>query len=167
MDPDWAAARGADNKTKMPTRIAVSKTDLLRILMLHSPFHEGAWSGNLQTFFGPLSLLLPSYSKRVRSACSRHLCCPVFPYFLMSFLHSLVLRSPRRRNHSAVRNRIRRTCLGKGPQSQPAAVARAAPHLFILIARPRQVQRGPQLQAALDDLALLHGDDWCHHCDLR
>src|SRR5690349_5136292 len=61
--PVWAAARGADANASAATRIAVSKTDFLKIFMPHSPFRRGSLVWKPPDLFGPLSLLFASYSK--------------------------------------------------------------------------------------------------------
>src|SRR5207237_6730472 len=59
----------------------------------------------------------------------------------------------------------RRASVRKCAQSEPAAVAGAASQLFLLIARPGQVQRRAQLQPAPDDLALFHLNDRRYDCN--
>src|SRR4029077_1363916 len=62
------------------------------------------------------------------------------------------------RYRSPVRNWIRCPGFGKRPQAQQATVASATSCIFALIAGPRQMQRGPELDAAPNDLALLQRD---------
>src|SRR6266700_1189613 len=153
--PVWAAARGADANASAATRIAVGTTDLLKIFMLHSPFRRGSWSRTSEPF-RPIIALVPAGFQACLPWAGVPASCAVFPVGLAP-----------RRNHSPVRNRIGGACFSKRPQAQQATVASAASHLFVLVARPRQIQWCAKLQAAPDDFAFLQRDDRRDHFYLR
>src|SRR5271169_896344 len=66
-----------------------------------------------------------------------------------------------------VRYRVRHPRLRKRLQSQQATIARPARPVFILVARPRQMQRRAELNPAPDDLAFFQCNHWRRNFDLR
>src|SRR5438046_4266871 len=76
-------------------------------------------------------------------------------------------RSPPGGNGSSVRDGIGRAGFGKGAQPQQATIASAAGGIFVLVARPSEMQRGTQFDASPDNLAFLQRDDRRNDFDLR
>src|SRR6266581_4373548 len=111
IEPVWAAARGASTFVSVPIRMAASAQDLRKLFMLHSPFHGGAPPGVSGFRCAPLSLSRGPIPSSVPGS-----------------------------NGSAVRDGIWRSGFGKGAQPQQAAIACAAGSIFVLVARPSEMQ---------------------------
>src|SRR5437660_6980525 len=138
IEPVWAAARGASALASVPIRMAARAHDLRKLFMLHSPFSRGE----------------PARSIRAR-------CAP------LSLSSGPIPSSAPGGNGSSVRDRIGRAGFGKGAQPQQATIASAAGGIFVLVARPSEMQRGTQFDASPDNLAFLQRDDRRNDFDLR
>src|SRR5258708_31410550 len=129
IDPVCAEAPGARTETNAPTMSAADTKKLSALFMPISPFKQ-----------------------------RRGLCCPprrrapiISELDLMPSLRLCCYRSPEG-------NWIRYPSFSECPQAQQATVASATGCIFALIAGPRQMQWGPELDAAPNYFTLLQFD---------